>query len=294
MIPREMGNLGKFNVLSELVLHSTNLSGQVPAELGLLSSLHTLDLGSTSLTGGFESVFCEENSALSLPNLSADCGPIDPEVTCSCCTKCCNDNGGCVANVPVICSKMAEQVVDPDQPVEFVIIQDDVKPVNPSCTCSEIPPSANASSVAGKIPIHRLSCDESPECSVCTPDGSVCGRRVNFGFDWNKNGIWTHQRMGFQYTKGLDDFLLLEFDISAQSPPYVESVFLNGKRCNQLQSEATCIDGKPGFEVDCSNVRPGAVYSQCQGIIDDAGVLEYFTPTMYGISASCEEESNAP
>ena len=286
-IPSELGNLGKFGVFRELVTGFTPLSGEVPMELSLLTSVSTIDLSNSSISGDMDPVFCEDE-ALAIPKLMADCGGEPAEVNCSCCTVCCNDvTGSCETNIAGVCSQTAGQVIDPEQPIELVIVQDDVKPVDPICECSEIPPSANQTSVSGKIPVMTLSCNESLGCEVCTPDGSVCGQRF-VGYSWNEGGIWTHQRMGFQYTKGFDDFLLLEFDVSAQTPPYPETMYLNGVKCNEIKSEAVCIDGNPGFEVDCSNVQEGAIYSQCDGLVDDAGILEYFTPTMYGVKSSCE------
>ena len=58
------------------------------------------DVSETSITGSLDTLFCPGASA-SLVELVADCGGSLPEVTCSCCTDCCEDaSGDCQPNTP--------------------------------------------------------------------------------------------------------------------------------------------------------------------------------------------------
>jgi hypothetical protein len=58
-----------------------------------------LYLESNKLTGDVDGVFCPQgNTSSALGDFSADCGLPNPEVACSCCTICCNDQTGCVTN----------------------------------------------------------------------------------------------------------------------------------------------------------------------------------------------------
>ena len=83
-IPSELGLLAS---LQRLYLDGNSLTGSIPSELGLLANPETLYLSYNSLTGTMPDEVC----ALNLIILDADC----EEVTCTCCTKCCVDGGGC-------------------------------------------------------------------------------------------------------------------------------------------------------------------------------------------------------
>jgi hypothetical protein len=66
-------------------LYANQLSGTIPSELGKLKQLQSLDLHDNNLVGSMPKEICN----LKLKELVADCLGPNPEVQCSCCTKCC-------------------------------------------------------------------------------------------------------------------------------------------------------------------------------------------------------------
>ncbi|KAI2496251.1 hypothetical protein MHU86_18255 [Fragilaria crotonensis] len=83
-IPSELGLLGELKILN---LADNKFNGTVPTQLGDLSRLQTVHLENNSLGGDMES-FCKNKASF----LGADC---DGEITCTCCTYCCNASDVC-------------------------------------------------------------------------------------------------------------------------------------------------------------------------------------------------------
>ena len=84
-IPTEVGLMTS---LTTLHLSYTNLSGPIPTELGLLSNLNNIEMHDTRMVGTMPGEIC----ALGVTELTADCTPVGagPEVACSfdCCSEC--------------------------------------------------------------------------------------------------------------------------------------------------------------------------------------------------------------
>ena len=60
----------------------------------------------TSISGTLNTVLCStsEESKMDIAEIQADCGGLSPEVECSCCSVCCEDDSGyCIVNLPQIC-----------------------------------------------------------------------------------------------------------------------------------------------------------------------------------------------
>eukprot|EP00980_Cylindrotheca_fusiformis_P017870 scaffold5665_cov114-Cylindrotheca_fusiformis.AAC.1 len=93
-IPSEIGRLQQ---LSSLRLEDNiGLTGTVPVEVGQLKSISEAFFSNTSLTGGLDDLpFCENRKKISWFSLQADCGGLNPKITCECCTECCgiDENG---------------------------------------------------------------------------------------------------------------------------------------------------------------------------------------------------------
>eukprot|EP00980_Cylindrotheca_fusiformis_P020407 scaffold7428_cov63-Cylindrotheca_fusiformis.AAC.2 len=85
-IPSEVGHLQQ---LERLYLQDNiGLTGTVPVEVGQLESIWEALFCSTSLTGGLDNLaFCKNEDFLF--SLMADCGGLNPKITCECCTLCC-------------------------------------------------------------------------------------------------------------------------------------------------------------------------------------------------------------
>ena len=77
--------LGIMSSLERLEMHETSLSGTVPTEAGQLNNLETLLLHETYVTGEMPEEVC---SLTKLKILEANCRGLSPMVRCSCCTKC--------------------------------------------------------------------------------------------------------------------------------------------------------------------------------------------------------------
>ncbi|CAB9512576.1 Leucine Rich Repeat [Seminavis robusta] len=88
-MPSELGSMDA--IQRSLYLQSNKLSGAIPNELSSLSQLNTLRVESNDIGGIVPSAMCTIFNT-TFPNFYADCAS---EVSCSCCTYCCVDDGGC-------------------------------------------------------------------------------------------------------------------------------------------------------------------------------------------------------
>lgn len=89
--PSELGRLVN---LEDIDISYNKVGGQIPTEYRTLPVLLNLSLRSTVIFGDLDSIFCNRNElplVTDLESLEADC--LIPELTCSCCTICC-DNAG--------------------------------------------------------------------------------------------------------------------------------------------------------------------------------------------------------
>eukprot|EP00980_Cylindrotheca_fusiformis_P005110 scaffold1084_cov38-Cylindrotheca_fusiformis.AAC.1 len=94
-IPSEIGNLQQLLYLA--LQGNIGLTGTVPVEVGQLESIKEASFFKTSLTGGLDDLaFCKNRISL-----QANCGGLNPKITCECCTTCCltNKNGQLVCGV---------------------------------------------------------------------------------------------------------------------------------------------------------------------------------------------------
>lgn len=90
-LPAELGRLSE---LTFFYVFDNFLSGSIPSEYAMLTRLNTVYFEMNDLKGTMDDAFCKSRLE-PIPLLWADC--FEPvEITCSCCTHCCNDNIGCV------------------------------------------------------------------------------------------------------------------------------------------------------------------------------------------------------
>eukprot|EP00537_Pseudo-nitzschia_pungens_P019540 CAMPEP_0172412928 /NCGR_PEP_ID=MMETSP1061-20121228/78158_1 /TAXON_ID=37318 /ORGANISM="Pseudo-nitzschia pungens, Strain cf. pungens" /LENGTH=794 /DNA_ID=CAMNT_0013149179 /DNA_START=188 /DNA_END=2572 /DNA_ORIENTATION=- len=92
-IPMEIGILTN---LDTLLLNRNYLNGTIPETFSYLTDMDVLVLDGNSITGSADP-FCNAN--INTTFFSADCDTSDPEVTCSCCSLCCNDNNSTCNNL---------------------------------------------------------------------------------------------------------------------------------------------------------------------------------------------------
>ena len=88
-LPSELGNLNQLHTLS---VWGTKITGTAPSELSGLSNLSRVFFDDTDLTGGLENLFCDQTKSPEFTFWS-DCGGLEPELACSCCSHCCDSNG---------------------------------------------------------------------------------------------------------------------------------------------------------------------------------------------------------
>eukprot|EP00980_Cylindrotheca_fusiformis_P021220 scaffold8156_cov101-Cylindrotheca_fusiformis.AAC.6 len=89
-IPSEIGQLQQLTSLA--LSDNIGLTGTVPVEVGQLKSINRAFFSNTSLTGGLDDLaLCKKQQFM----LRADCGGLNPKITCECCTECCgiDENG---------------------------------------------------------------------------------------------------------------------------------------------------------------------------------------------------------
>lgn len=94
-IPSELGLL--YN-LDTLMLNRNYLNGTIPSSFSDMTGLDVLVLDGNNITGTADPI-CQSNKTMSLKFFSADCDAPGPEVECSCCSVCCNDNNATCNNL---------------------------------------------------------------------------------------------------------------------------------------------------------------------------------------------------
>jgi len=81
--------------LAVLDLASNLLTGEIPVVLSLSEYLDTLYLQNNTLNGDVDGIFCPSgNESSIIADFAVDCSLPNPEVVCSCCTECCDDETG--------------------------------------------------------------------------------------------------------------------------------------------------------------------------------------------------------
>eukprot|EP00980_Cylindrotheca_fusiformis_P009967 scaffold2203_cov106-Cylindrotheca_fusiformis.AAC.1 len=90
-IPSEIGSLQQLKELD--ISENIGLTGTLPVEFGQLESIISAYFFDMSLTGGLDDLAFCKNRDLSNFLLIADCGGSKPEITCECCTTCCDVDG---------------------------------------------------------------------------------------------------------------------------------------------------------------------------------------------------------
>jgi len=177
-----------------------------------------MDLRNTSITGSFDDTICARDSPVTY--LEADCGGTAPEVNCSCCSVCCNDDAGeCEGNPDILCSNDKKK---------FELEHEERQEV---CECLD----------GGS----RLLCTDT-KCQYCNDDGSVCYIRLGdgglYGFEVYDESIPTD--IGWvievEYIAGpVGDRFRLEEDYQNGT---TRRVFVNDQECHSAR-RYECLSG---------------------------------------------------
>jgi hypothetical protein len=181
--------IGLLTRLDQLELQDNQLSGSVLIELVSLVSATSVKLFANNLTGSLESVFCQQPSAV-LRKVDADCGGVDPQVECSCCTTCCDSSSGnCMINKETMCLVEKAWHEHPDGP-EYD------KSAGMVCECTTIGSKGNSTTT--------LSCRDT-QCQSCNRNETVCSINEHYQYNYGKATNWDTMKSTFQYVAGLLD-----------------------------------------------------------------------------------------
>ena len=200
----------------------------------------------TSLSGDLDSIFC--NQTHGVHELQADCGGDAPEVTCSCCTKCCTDGAWfCPVDKQQVCINYA--------------VDWEVKKFQEAANCTCVTDNSSISCSLG-------------DCVTCNEDSSVCGMTTAFDIMLDTNARFQTAKVSFQYSHGRPNSTVsweYEKDQSCK-------VFVNGSECNLCNLLISCEDGFVGYNIDCGNflnIDDGPTsYLSC--FPEEGGVLDVF------------------
>lgn len=87
-----VSGIGVFPAMEFLQLHNNSFTGTVPEAVGTYSKLEAFTLHESRITGTMPLSVCGllRNVSLGgvLDSLIADCGGLEPEIMCECCTDC--------------------------------------------------------------------------------------------------------------------------------------------------------------------------------------------------------------
>jgi Leucine-rich repeat (LRR) protein len=84
--------IGGFPFMTFLQIHNNFFTGTVPQAVGTYANLTTFTLHETAVSGTMPDSVCRllpsANLGGNLTSLIADCGGLDPDIVCDCCTSC--------------------------------------------------------------------------------------------------------------------------------------------------------------------------------------------------------------
>lgn len=224
------------------------------------------------MTGDLEETICEL-PRIEAGDIEADCLPLTvtdvPEVNCSCCTKCCNDNGQCASTVESGSMRRCVGLIDAVEAAG-----------NLTCTCDEFsdggPPNP-----AGQSPSVDLRCVwQDEQCTSCNESGGICATNLVIGGifyeDTDKNLVGASGYTEFQYISGQSETIYFEYGSSTFTGRWCQFA-VDGQRCASC-SYALCNDNSNAHVIDCSNIMlNGTVpttYNGCRATGNDLGVFD--------------------
>jgi hypothetical protein len=250
--------IGFLTRLVQLHLQDNQLSGSVPIELSSLLFATSFKLFANNLTGSLDDVFCQQPSVV-LSKVSADCGGVDPQVECTCCTTCCDSSSGnCTMNNDARCLVEKTWHEHPDG-VEYH------ESAGTECECSTTGTEDNATTT--------LSCRDT-QCQSCNRNETVCSINELYQFSYRDETRGDIVKSTFQYVVGRND--TVTYEKSRQHSLSTCKVTVNGQVCNSCYT-AYCFDWFLSVHVDCENVLGAGSISLCDpsGSNDD-GPLAVF------------------
>jgi Leucine rich repeat len=236
---------GSLTRLDQLRLQDNQLSGSVPMELSSLLSAKSIKLFTNNLTGSLENVFCQQSSVV-LSKVDADCGGMDPQVECTCCTTCCDSSSGnCTINKAVVCLVEKAWHEHPDGPEYH-------ESAGTVCECTTNGSEDNATTT--------LSCRDT-QCQSCNRNETLCSINEHYEFSYGEEASWDNVKSTFQYVVGRNETVTFESTRQPNQSFFCE-VTVNDQVCKSCYW-AFCADGFLSVHVDCENVEGAGSLHLC-------------------------------
>ena len=232
-------------------------------------------LANNSLTGDIDQVVCG-NPRLDVGDFEADCLPLYPsaipEITCSCCSKCCNDFGECVS------TRESESM---GRCLGLIDVVEEVG--NITCSCYEYSNDEPPNPVGQSLAVN-LRCDwQEEQCESCNEANDVCATNTVIGgmfhADSAGNFIGGSSYTEFRYTSGRNETIYFEYGSSSTSGRWCKFV-VNEQLCSKC-SYGLCNDNSIAHVIDCSNTllneqatQSVTTYNGCQADPNSLGVFD--------------------
>jgi hypothetical protein len=251
--------IGLLTRIDDLQLQDNRLSGSVPTELSSLFSASSIKLFANNLTGSLDDVFCQQPSLI-LSKIDADCGGLDPQVECTCCTTCCDpSSGNCTTSEEAVCLVEKSWHEDPNGRAYH-------ESAGTICECNTTGSEGNATTT--------LSCRDT-QCQSCNRNGTVCSINEHYQYSYGEDSKWYNMKSTFQYVVGRNDTVTFEVTVQPDGQPNCE-ITVNGEVCNRC-NWAYCNDESLSVHVECENVKGAGRWEECGGGSGNDGPLAVFS-----------------
>ena len=225
-----------------------------------------LRLENNSFTGDVDGIFCNSNeTSFGFLDVSADCGGANPELVCTCCAECCQDELGCPFDTPLeSCLRLREQLLG-----------------DPYCDCVAI---GGDSLIEGRsnpdVEYFALTC-LAPFYQVCSEDRTTCAL-LGYGYLFDDFGEIDSQFFQHEYIRGVHEGRVVRSLVSFSNTKC--EVMMDGQLCSVCRI-VFCLDGYYTKEVRCNNVEEGASFNGCISFDDNFesfGALQVLDPQYDG------------
>jgi hypothetical protein len=212
--------------------------------------LNPIKLFANNLTGSLDSVFCQQ-PPVELSKVDANCGGVDPQVECTCCTTCCDSSSvNCTIIKEAVCLVEKSWHEDPNGPEYH-------ESAGTVCECTMAGSGHNATTT--------LTCRDT-QCQSCNRNETVCTINKHYQFScgeetsWD-NTNWDNMKATFEYVVGQNNTVTFE---STRQPndSLACKINVNDEVCNSCYW-AFCNNGFVSVHVHCENVQGAGTLSLC-------------------------------
>ena len=235
-LPSELGLLARLELLD---LQDNRISGSIPTELSSLSA-KAVYLQSNNITGNADA-FCSQDALLTA--VGADCGGLNPQVNCPCCTICCIDGSEplpgaqCETQIENVC-RLTGSTFTNERGLHHI------DGAGTNCEC------------IGSGNQTTLSCSDT-QCQSCNLDLTVCTINEEYSFEFDILGDPVHYVSTFQHVVGGNYTVKFE-NTKLDELEWACEVSVNSMKCNSC-FQRMCVDGFLSYEVNCDNLGFGFV-----------------------------------